>query len=133
MTDTPSIFRISIEVSDMPKAVEFYTQLLGIEGRNIRGSRHYFDCGSVILALVDVSQGGQRPRPIPGDLFFAVKDLDKVYARAGALNCLSSDEFHEQKGGEITVRPWGERSFYVRDPYGNGICFVDENTLFTGR
>ena len=26
----------------------------------------------------------------------------------------------------------GERSFYARDPFGNGLCFVDENTLFTG-
>ena len=27
----------------------------------------------------------------------------------------------------------GRRSFYVDDPWGNGLCFVDENTLFTGR
>jgi hypothetical protein len=26
-----------------------------------------------------------------------------------------------------------ERSFYVHDPWGNGLCFVDENTLFTGK
>ena len=35
--------------------------------------------------------------------------------------------------GDITVKPWGERSFYVEDPWGNGICFVDETTRFTGR
>jgi hypothetical protein len=33
----------------------------------------------------------------------------------------------------MVVRPWGERSFYVKDPWGNGLCFVDEKTLFTGR
>ena len=27
---------------------------------------------------------------------------------------------------------WGERSFYVRDPFGNPLCFVDADTLFTG-
>lgn len=32
----------------------------------------------------------------------------------------------------MNVRPWGERSFYCRDPFGNGLCFVDEKTLFTG-
>jgi len=32
----------------------------------------------------------------------------------------------------IEVRPWGERSFYARDPFENPICFVDSQTLFTG-
>ena len=31
-----------------------------------------------------------------------------------------------------TTRPWGERSFYLRDPFGNPLCFVDAATLFTG-
>jgi hypothetical protein len=31
------------------------------------------------------------------------------------------------------TRPWGERSFYAFDPDGNGLCFVDERTVFTGR
>jgi hypothetical protein len=26
----------------------------------------------------------------------------------------------------------GERSFYVADPFGNGLCFVAEETIFTG-
>jgi len=30
-------------------------------------------------------------------------------------------------------RPWGERSFYAVDPFGNPLCFVDQKTLFTGR
>jgi len=30
-------------------------------------------------------------------------------------------------------RPWGEVSFYGNDPFGNPLCFVDEETLFTGR
>ena len=33
----------------------------------------------------------------------------------------------------MIVRPWGERSFYAFDPFGNGLCFVDETTVFTGR
>jgi catechol 2,3-dioxygenase-like lactoylglutathione lyase family enzyme len=32
----------------------------------------------------------------------------------------------------IAVQPWGERSFYLRDPYGNRLCMVDQRTLFTG-
>jgi hypothetical protein len=34
--------------------------------------------------------------------------------------------------GRIAVRPWGERSFYLHDPFGNPLCFVDARTLFTG-
>ena len=30
------------------------------------------------------------------------------------------------------TRPWGERSFYGRDPFGNPICLVDSGTTFTG-
>ena len=38
----------------------------------------------------------------------------------------------EGEMGEIAERPWGERSFYAHDPFGNPVCFVDERTLFTG-
>jgi hypothetical protein len=32
----------------------------------------------------------------------------------------------------IEVRPWGERSVYGADPFGNPICLVDAATVFTG-
>ena len=35
-------------------------------------------------------------------------------------------------GGGIVVRPWGERSFYVEDPWKNPLCFVEEGTVYTG-
>jgi hypothetical protein len=87
----------------------------------------------VILALVDVTAGGETPKPLPDYIYFAVGELEKVYARATELGCLSAADVHGAGAGEIVVRPWGERSFYVNDPWGNGLCFVDENTLFTGR
>jgi hypothetical protein len=31
----------------------------------------------------------------------------------------------------VIERPWGERSFYVTDPWGNELCFVKEGTLYT--
>ena len=34
--------------------------------------------------------------------------------------------------GTIEKRPWGEVSFYMKDPFGNPLSFVDETTLFTG-
>jgi len=127
------LFRIILQVDDLSRAAEFYGELLDDPGRNIpRGSRHYIDCGPVILALVDVAAGGERAKPLPDYIYFAVADLEKLYARASQLGCLSAEDVHGASAGEIVVRPWGERSFYARDPWGNGLCFVDENTLFTG-
>jgi|SRR6185295_4420263 len=128
------LFRIILQVDDLDKAAEFYGKLLDDPGRRIpRASRHYIDCGPVILALVDVTAGGDTPKPLPDNIYFAVPNLHAVHTRAKALDCLSSDDVHGDSAGEIVKRPWGERSFYVYDPWGNGLCFVDESTLFTGR
>lgn len=133
MADEPKLFRVMLEVADLNAAFEFYSTLLGIEGRVLRGSRAYFDCGAVILAIVDPTPGGVEPTPNVGDLYFSVKDLEKVHARARELKCLSKEEVHDENAGDIVTRPWGERSFYVKDPWNNGLCFVDEKTLYTGR
>jgi catechol-2,3-dioxygenase len=134
MPQAPPLFRIILQVSDLDRAAEFYSQLLGDEGRRIpRASRHYIDCGPVILALVDVTAGGEEAQPLPDYIYFAVKDLESVHQRAKALNCLSDEDVHGASAGEMVVRPWGERSFYVADPWGNGLCFVDDTTLFTGK
>jgi catechol 2,3-dioxygenase-like lactoylglutathione lyase family enzyme len=130
MTDFPNLFRIILQVPDLDKAADFYAQLLGAAGRSIRGGRHYFDCGPVILALVDE---GERAQPIPDHIYFAVKDLERIHARAHALGCLAQEQVHGESAGGIVTRPWGERSFYARDPFGNGLCFVAEETVFTGR
>jgi uncharacterized glyoxalase superfamily protein PhnB len=132
---TAKLFRIAFQVGKLDEAGAFYAQLLDDPGIPIpRGSRHYFDCGGVILALVDVMAGdGQQPQPTPDYIYFAVDNLDEVFARAKALGCLATDRFHDQNAGEIVKRPWGERSFYCEDPWGNGLCFVDEKTLFTGK
>ena len=133
MGNGSTLFRIILQISDLDKAAEFYSKLLADEGRRIpRGSRHYFDCGSVILALVDVSVGGEAAKPIPDYVYFAVSNLEEVYARARELNCLSTEDVHGASAGKIAKRLWGELSFYVEDPWGNGLCFVDETTLFAG-
>lgn len=134
MADTPSLFRIILQVRDLDKAEVFYGKLLRDAGRRIpRASRHYIDCGPVILALVDPSIDNEQAQPLPDFIYFSVSNLEDVYQRATELGCLAEFDVHTEAAGEIVVRPWGERSFYVRDPWGNGLCFVDKNTLFTGR
>ena len=131
--DVMKLFRVILQVADLDQAAEFYSKLLDDKGRRIpRASRHYFDCGEVIPALVDPTPGGEPAKPLPDYIYFAVSNLEKAYARAGELECLSVEDVHGASAGDIVVRPWGERSFYAEDPWGNGLCFVDENTLFTG-
>jgi catechol 2,3-dioxygenase-like lactoylglutathione lyase family enzyme len=134
MPQAPPLYRIILQVSDLDRAEEFYGELLGDRGRRIpRASRHYIDCGPVILALVDVTTEGETPQPLPDHIYFAVPNLEEVHQRAKTLNCLSSADVHGDSAGEIVKRPWGERSFYALDPWDNKLCFVDEKTLFTGR
>ena len=134
MPQAPRLYRIILQVPDLDQAEQFYGELLGDRGRRIpRASRHYIDCGPVILALVDVRADGETAKPLPDNIYFAVSNLEEIHAKAKALNCLSSEDVHGDSAGDMVVRPWGERSFYVIDPWGNKLCFVDEETLFTGK
>lgn len=131
--DAPKLYRIILQVPKMNQAVEFYTELLGVKGRAVHSSRTYFDCGPVILALVDPTEDGSKAKPNVDEIYFSVQDIKKMHERAKKLNCLSDEDVHGDPAGEIVTRPWRERSFYVKDPWGNRMCFVDEKTLFTGR
>jgi len=129
--DVPSMFRLNIEVGNLDEAASFYTKLFNIEGRKQAGSRCYFTCGAVTLQVVDVSSAGE-PHPAAKALYFTVKELDAIFARAKSLGCLSKEDVHGESGGKISVRPWGERSFYAQDPWNNPMCFVEAGTIYPG-
>jgi catechol 2,3-dioxygenase-like lactoylglutathione lyase family enzyme len=134
--ESPRIFRLLLPATDLEGSRRFYEVLLGARGRPVAGGRIYFDCGSVILGILDYSGEPQGERSSPTEaLYFATHDVEGIHRRAAALGCLSSELIHgdpANPAGEIVVRPWGERSFYVKDPSGNPLCFVDARTLFTG-
>ena len=49
------------------------------------------------------------------------------------LSTASQDEVRGAPGGgEIEVRPWGERSLYVVDQWQNPLCFVEAGTIHSG-
>ena len=125
--EMPRLFRVMLPVSDIEGAASFYAQLLGTEGTRVSTGRHYFDCGGTIVACYDAFADGdpERVGPNPQPVYFSVDDLDAVHARAEHAQC--------QELTSIAVRPWGERSFYARDPFDNPICFVDSQTLFTAK
>ncbi len=129
--EAPVLFRLTVEVGDLKKAAKFYESMLGVKGRVLPGSRCYFACGPVTLQVLDVSSGG-KPHPAAKSLYFTVKDLEAAHARARSLRCLSRESVHGEPGGEIHLRPWGERSFYVEDPWDNPLCFVEAGTVYEG-
>ena len=124
---TARLFRVIVPVPDVVKAAEFYSRLLGMPGEPVAGgSRHYFNCSGTILALANPAEHDAEWRPNPDYIYLSVPDLEQVFELAKAAGCKKLDE-------EITTQPWGERSFYAQDPFGNPICFVDEGTMFTGQ
>jgi catechol 2,3-dioxygenase-like lactoylglutathione lyase family enzyme len=135
-TEPPRIFRCLLPATDLERSVRFYESLLGIAGRRVGGGRVYFDCGPVILGIVDHSTTPAGERTIPTEaVYLATEELEALHLRAKALNSLDPGLIHNDPAnpaGEMVVRPWGERSFYATDPSGNPLCFVDSKTLFTG-
>lgn len=130
-SDVPVVFRLNVEVANLDTAINFYSTLLGTHGRRQAGSRCYFTCGAVTLQILDVSGRG-AVRPLPDSLYFTVRDLKATFDRARELECLAERDVHGVPGGEIAVRPWGDRSFYVEDPWGNALCFVEAGTAYEG-
>ena len=131
MGDSPKLFRVTLEVADLERATQLYAALFGLDGQRYPGARHYFDCGGVIVAVLDVSRGGMPPTPGPKSLYFAVDDVDIVHARAEQLGVLAPYQVHGEPASAVITRPWGERSFYVVDPWGNDLCFCENGTLYT--
>ncbi|HEV2449283.1 MAG TPA: VOC family protein [Thermoplasmata archaeon] len=136
MASAPRVFRILLGARDLPTSLRFYESLLGVPGRLVADGRYYFDCGEVIVGLLDRSRSSDPADAAPLEaVYFATNELEAMHARAGALGALGHGFLHGDPSnpiGEIAVRPWGERSFYVEDPSGNPLCFVDESTRFTG-
>jgi predicted enzyme related to lactoylglutathione lyase len=129
------LFRVIVPVDDLDSVVPFYSTLLAQPGFRVSPGRHYFACGDVTLAIYSPKGDGDPsvPRPNFEHVYFAVDDLDEVYRRAKATGRLASDVGDgDLPMGEIATRPWGERSFYLSDPFGNPLCFVDSTTVFSG-
>jgi predicted enzyme related to lactoylglutathione lyase len=127
--ETPRLYRVILPVRDIERAVAFYAAVFQTAGERISAGRHYFNCGGTLLACYDPvadedgEQGGWHFHPFQY-LYFSVSDLEAVQERVEAAGGTVE--------GAIETMPWGERLFYVRDPFGSHLCFVDERTLFTG-
>jgi len=131
------LYRVIVPVSDIEAAAVFYGAILNQSGTRISPGRHYFECGGTILACFDSKADGEQAAstPNPQHIYLSENDLEAVYERCQAVRADFDDKKLQEGGpslGEIATRPWGERSFYLHDPFGNPVCFVDDKTVFTG-
>lgn len=120
------LYRVILPVSDIEAAATFYQTLLDLAGERVSAGRHYLSAGAVILALVDLRADGQNrdPRPNQEHLYFSTEDLAEARARAVTAKPSTGPT-------EIRDMPWGERSFYLSDPWENPLCIVEEGSEFT--
>ena len=126
------VLEAALYVDDLPRAVEFYRDLLGLEMIVHQPPRHaFFRCGSTIVLLFVAAHSRMPPAkgalPVPphgaqgqGHLCFAAPNGDLAawadYLRGQGVTIES----------EVTW-PHGPKSIYLRDPAGNSLEFADPN------
>jgi len=123
------LYRVILPVQDIEQAVAFYRHVFQVEGTRVSPGRHYFECGSTILACYDAIADNDTV----GDgwnfhenqyLYFAVNNLAEAQSRVLAAG--------GELISEIESMPWGETLFYGTDGSGSRLCFVDDQTKFVG-
>jgi hypothetical protein len=107
----------------------------GATRRRARRPRRAATSAAAPRALAARADGdGGEARPIPEPIYLAVDDLEATVRAAKAAGARLSPDVVPDVGplGQIAQRPWGERSFYAADPFGNPLCFVSRDSVFTG-
>lgn len=116
-----ALYMSAIRVKTLESAVPFYDELLGQSGVLVSPGRHYYYLGGVALALREPNAHDLELLPNPDWIYIATNDLEKARKNADLAGAHVTEE--------IQTLPWGARSFYLRDPDGNGICFTQEETI----
>lgn len=130
------LYRVILPVRDIEQATRFYAAVLGSPGRRVSPGRHYFECEGTILACFDPQADGDgyAAKANTEPLYFAVSDLRATHQACQAAGAQLASGSPPGVGplGQIAKRPWGEESFYASDPFGNPLCFVARESVFTG-
>jgi predicted enzyme related to lactoylglutathione lyase len=121
--------RVCIDVSEVERAIQFYTQAFGLTvGRRIDTKWVELLGGPVPIDLLENRagsspvQGSERVRRdyerhwTPVHLDFMVQDIEAWVQRA--VDAGATQE------GDLRAEPYG-RMVVLADPFGNGFCFVE--------
>jgi len=114
------IGQIAIPVHDMPRAIAFYRDLLGLRHLfDAPPSLSFFDCGGVRLMLTIPEAPHDHPSSI---LYFTVSDLEGTYGslRERGVEFIDSPHVISRMGA---VELW---MAFFRDPDGNVMGLMQE-------
>ena len=104
-----------LAVSDLHKALDFYTNKLGFLKAFTWGEPPTFAGVNLGKVQMFLAKGTPTPSTETGAVYFLVGDVDQLY------------EFHRANGVEIAKaiddRPYGVRDYTVRDLYGYYLVF----------
>jgi catechol 2,3-dioxygenase-like lactoylglutathione lyase family enzyme len=103
---------VSFLTQDLPRAKQFYTDVLGLEVETEGESDMELRCGQVTLDIFDPSSIGQRFAPSPAGLALRVPDVDSARAELEAKGV--------QFDGD-TIETSVCRQAWFKDPDGNSL------------
>ncbi len=116
-----ALYMTALRVKSLDAAVPFYDTLLGQSGVLVSPGRHYYYLGGLALALREPYAHDLDLLPNPDWIYIATDNLEKARGNAAAAQANVTEE--------IQTQSWGARSFYLRDPDGNGLCFTQQETI----
>lgn len=105
----------NVETPDVAKAHAFYSGVLGLDVIMDHGWLRTYGSGLTMAVQVSFATEGGSGTPVP-DLSIEVEDIEL------ALQKIKKAAIPIEYGPES--EPWGVRRFYVRDPFGNLINFL---------
>ena len=104
-----NIWCVTLYVSDLKKAIEFYEKILGLTKKYEYSSYAGFECGGVEIGLIPkdrVETGSTTPT-----VEFIVDNVDRFYEMLKKKNVDVIEPPHEEQ--------WGGRQASFKDPDGN--------------
>ena len=115
-----------IITDDVNELTNFYEKILEIEAERYGENYSEIEAGDTQLAIFDVFEqeglapGTARVRSNESLILeFKVEDLEAEYRRIKGMGI--------EMAKDITTQPWGNTSFYFRDPDGNLINFYTQS------
>ena len=103
---------VSFLTADIPRAKEFYSNVLGLELETESESDMEFRAGQVTLDIIDPSSIGQPFAPSPAGLALRVADVDEARAELEAKGVVFDGETIETS---VCKQAW------FKDPDGNAL------------
>jgi len=111
-----SVRCVTFYVSDLQKAVRFYTEVLELDKMYEFSSYVGFQCGNVEIGLIPKPETRQTTRTSSSSVEFLVDNVDRVYDELKSGGVKFTEELHDE--------PWGGRQVAFADPDGNVLEIV---------